>query len=170
MSALLPVLERAKLLLRHGTNDSAIGNCSGFDFGLCGCPRPCQTSSRGKGWDDTVITASTMIQANRVQTLGVIVYLAQARHSSYGRDSLQLLRLSVRSLMQNYNFRNRDDMLFLHAGDINMTSQRSILAELGPDVVGRLSNSGPTILRCRLACRLGTNGRRHDLSAWATDT
>jgi hypothetical protein len=143
MSALLPVLERAKLLLRHGTNDSVIGNCSGFDFGLCGCPRPCQTSSRGKGWDDTVITASTMIQANRVQTLGVIVYLAQARHSSYGRDSLQLLRLSVRSLMQNYNFRNRDDMLFLHAGDINMTSQRSILAELGPDVVGRFKQLGP---------------------------
>jgi hypothetical protein len=84
-----------------------------------------------------------MIQANRVQTLGVIVYLAQARHSSYGRDSLQLLRLSVRSLMQNYNFRNRDDMLFLHAGDINMTSQRSILAELGPDVVGRFKQLGP---------------------------
>ena len=67
----------------------------GFDFGLCGAPRPCR-GDRGHqrvhpGYITTTTTASTQSLRNRNRTLGVIVYLAQARHSSYGRDSLRLL-------------------------------------------------------------------------------
>lgn len=50
------------------------------------------------------------------RSMGVIVYLTQVRHSSYGRDSLFLLRRSVRLLFAHYNRRARDDVLFLHTG------------------------------------------------------
>ena len=60
-------------------------------------------------------------------TIGAIVYLAQARHSSYGRDSLKLLHASVESLFRHYNEKHRDDVLFLHFGDVNHTAQQSVL-------------------------------------------
>ena len=55
-------------------------------------------------------------------TIGAIVYLAQARHSSYGRDSLKLLHASVESLFRHYNGKHHDDVLFLHFGDVNHTA------------------------------------------------
>ena len=39
----------------------------------------------------------------RARTPGAIVYLAQKRHSSYGRDSIGLLTRSLRLLFENYN-------------------------------------------------------------------
>ena len=48
------------------------------------------------------------------QSRGVIVYLTQARHSSYpGRDCFTLLKKSVTLLFHYYNRRARDDVLFL---------------------------------------------------------
>ena len=49
-------------------------------------------------------------------TRGVITYLAQERHSSYGRDSIELLKVSVRSLFRYYNARAHDDVIFFHTG------------------------------------------------------
>ena len=44
------------------------------------------------------------------QARGVIVYLAQSRHSSYGgRASITLLKRSVSLLFQNYNAEAMDD-------------------------------------------------------------
>ena len=43
------------------------------------------------------------------RSVGVITYLAQDRHSSYGRDSLGMLKRSVRSLFKYYNARAKDD-------------------------------------------------------------
>ena len=56
-------------------------------------------------------------------TLGAIVYLAQTRHNSYARDSMALLRQSVKLLHTHYNARQRDDVLFLHAPDGNVSEQ-----------------------------------------------
>lgn len=97
-----------------------------FDFGLCDAPRPC---SGNESIRRTTTTARTRYTDAR--TPGVIVYLAQYRHSSYGRDSLALLRRSVASLMVNYNARQLDDMLFLHTGDLNATMQHDVLALCG---------------------------------------
>ena len=124
------------------------GAWAGFDFGLCGAPRPCHLESgdnhRVLG---TVTTTQTQAAVNlrryrRKQSLGVIVYLAQARHSSYGRDSLALLRRSLSSLMQNYNAVQRDDIMFLHTGDVNKSAQRSILTAVGNDVAARFVQLG----------------------------
>ena len=95
----------------------------GFDFGLCNLPRPC----RGPG---AVVTTKTTARTRHTdeRTSGVIVYLAQNRHSSYGRNSLRLLRRSVMGLMTHYNGKQRDDMLFLHTGDLNRTVQHEILS------------------------------------------
>ena len=49
-------------------------------------------------------------------TRGVITYLAQERHSSYGRESIELLKVSVASLFRFYNSRAGDDVLFFHTG------------------------------------------------------
>ena len=49
-------------------------------------------------------------------------FLAQDRHSSYGRDSLGMLKRSVRSLFKYYNARAKDDVLFFHTG-LNVSRQ-----------------------------------------------
>ena len=59
-------------------------------------------------------------------SVGVITYLAQDRHSSYGRDSLGMLKRSVRSLFKYYNARAKDDVLFFHTG-LNASVQQSVL-------------------------------------------
>ena len=46
----------------------------------------------------------------RARTPGAIVYLAQKRHSSYGRDSIGLLTRSLRLLFENYNDAFGDDV------------------------------------------------------------
>ena len=64
---------------------------------------------------------------------GVIVYLTQANHSSYKhRDSQQQLHLSVRLLYQHYNAVQRDDVRFLHEGDVTPEQQRSVLSLCTP--------------------------------------
>ena len=124
----------------------------GFDFGLCSAPRPCWSDNPvvRKAIRTTVTTATTLARrtdaaSTRVQvgtlpgrqeltharTEGVIVYLAQSRHTSYGRDSLKLLMASVTSLMANYNSAQSDDMLFLHFGDVNATDQSRVLSLCG---------------------------------------
>ena len=61
-------------------------------------------------------------------TLGVIVYLTKSgRHSSYGRDSLVLLRRSLGLLFDNYNRQQRDDVLLMHFGDVDQADQASVL-------------------------------------------
>jgi hypothetical protein len=60
------------------------------------------------------------------RSLGVITYLAQDRHSSYGRDSLAILKRSVVSLFEHYNRRARDDVIFFHTG-LNATVQQDVL-------------------------------------------
>ena len=58
---------------------------------------------------------------------GAIVYLSQVRHSSYGRSSLALLQRSLSLLFQNYNERQRDDVIIFHAGDFTPSIQRRVL-------------------------------------------
>ena len=72
---------------------------------------------------------------------GVIVYLAQARHSSYGRDSLKLLRSSVASLAENYLILTnpKDDVLFLHFGEVPAFEQRTLTAMCGETIRARFS-------------------------------
>ena len=60
------------------------------------------------------------------RSLGVITYLAQDRHSSYGRDSLSMLRKSLVSLFEHYNKLAKDDVLFFHTG-LNQSVQQSVL-------------------------------------------
>ena len=66
-----------------------------------------------------------------VRSEGVVVYLAQARHSSYGRDSLKLLRDSVRHLATNYLNEHCDDVMFMHFGEVNEASQAQVLQLAG---------------------------------------
>ena len=68
---------------------------------------------------------------------GVIVYLAQARHSSYGRDSLKLLRGSISSLVENYLAAHKDDVMFLHFGEVPLSEQRTLVALCGEGVYAR---------------------------------
>eukprot|EP00900_Chrysochromulina_parva_P007145 jgi/Chrpa1/16431/Chrysochromulina_OHIO_Genome00024991-RA len=56
---------------------------------------------------------------NNITARGVIVYLTQVKHSSYGRDSLAELRQSLESLVNNYLRRHRDETLLLHTGKFN---------------------------------------------------
>ena len=67
-----------------------------------------------------------MAASHSGRSLGVITYLAQDRHSSYGRDSLGMLKRSVTSLFENYNRRAKDDVLFFHVG-LNASVQQSVL-------------------------------------------
>lgn len=62
------------------------------------------------------------------QSSGVIVYLTQLRHSSYGRNSLELLKQSVNLLYRHYNSAHQDDVLFFHTGDFPLTAQQEVLA------------------------------------------
>jgi len=71
------------------------------------------------------------------RTAGVIVYLAQARHSSYGRDSMKMLTESVHSLVDNYLAVHHDDVLFLHYGEVPQAKQKDLLALCGVDVHAR---------------------------------
>lgn len=73
----------------------------------------------------------------RTRSLGVIVYLTQARHATYGRNSLELLQKSVTLLTRNYNAQHRDDIIFFYTGDINTTAQESVLTSCGVDVHAR---------------------------------
>jgi len=57
--------------------------------------------------------------ARSTRARGVIVYLTQVKHSSYGRDSLAELRQSLESLVNNYLRRHRDETLLLHTGKFN---------------------------------------------------
>lgn len=72
------------------------------------------------------------------RTSGVIVYLAQGgRHSSYGRDSVKLLRSSVQRLVDNYLGTHKDDVLFFHFGDVPDNVQHELVALCGFDVNAR---------------------------------
>ena len=71
------------------------------------------------------------------RTLGVIVYLTQARHSSYGRDSLKLLRRSVEALVENYLAEHNDDVIFLHYGEVPRDRQDELIAVCGSSVHAR---------------------------------
>ena len=59
---------------------------------------------------------------------GAIIYLAQVRHASYGRDSLAYLELSLRHLFHYYNEQQRDDVIILHEGDFEADTQARVLA------------------------------------------
>ncbi len=63
---------------------------------------------------------------------GVIVYLAQSKHSSYGRDSMSMLLRSVALLMRFYNAAQRDDMWFAHTGDVPADEQAAVLRRCHP--------------------------------------
>ena len=78
-------------------------------------------------------------------TLGAIVYLAQTRHNSYARDSMGMLRQSVKLLHTHYNARQRDDVLFLHAPDGNVSEQhqQQLVAMCRPAVLDRWRHEGP---------------------------
>lgn len=65
---------------------------------------------------------------------GAIVYLTQgARHSSYGQSTHAQLHKSVQLLYENYNRAQRDDVVFLHTGDVQPDAQRSVLQLCGPE-------------------------------------
>ena len=74
----------------------------------------------------------------RARTPGAIVYLAQKRHSSYGRDSIGLLTRSLRLLFENYNDAYRDDVLVFHEGEFTPSDQASIIDGRAPIRFARL--------------------------------
>lgn len=62
------------------------------------------------------------------RSLGVIIYLVQARKSSRrGHESMPVLQQSVRLLVKNYLRTHHDDVMFLHAGDVDHSDQRQVL-------------------------------------------
>lgn len=61
------------------------------------------------------------------RTDGVIVYLTQKRHSSYGTDSLAQLKQSVALLYKHYNAAHQDDVIFFHDA-VDEASQQRVLA------------------------------------------
>lgn len=64
---------------------------------------------------------------------GAIAYLVQPTHSSYpGRDSLALLKQSVRLLYLHYNAVQRDDVLFFHSNPMALSMQRDVLSLCTP--------------------------------------
>lgn len=65
---------------------------------------------------------------------GAIVYLTQGkRHSSYGQSTAEQLKKSVGLLYENYNAQQRDDVLFLHTGDVGAEMQSDVLSVCGPE-------------------------------------
>ena len=61
------------------------------------------------------------------RSLGVILYLTQAKHSSYKeRDAQANLKMSVKLLYKNYNAEHRDDVLFLHDGNVTRDQQDAV--------------------------------------------
>ena len=75
----------------------------------------------------------------RARTPGAIVYLAQKRHSSYGRDSIGLLTRSLRLLFENYNSAFADDVLIFHEGDFTPSDQTTIIDGRAPIRFARLA-------------------------------
>ena len=72
--------------------------------------------------------------AKHARSLGVIVYLTQgARHSSYGQSTVEQLRKSVALLYEHYNAKQRDDVLFLHTGDVDTSMQQRVLELCGEE-------------------------------------
>jgi alpha 1,2-mannosyltransferase len=72
--------------------------------------------------------------AGRRHSAGAIFYLTQgARHSSYGQSTLEQLQKSVRLLYQHYNHVQRDDVVFLHTGDVDLQMQQSVLQLCGEE-------------------------------------
>ena len=69
----------------------------------------------------------TSLDLPRARTSGAIAYLAQKRHSSYGRDSLAMLKRSLHLLYKNYNNEFADDVLIFHEGDFTPADQISII-------------------------------------------
>ena len=66
---------------------------------------------------------------------GVIVYLTQAaRHSTYGRDSWGSLQRSIAMLFENYNAKQRDDIIFFeqHNSNISSAQRKSVLEMCRP--------------------------------------
>ena len=61
---------------------------------------------------------------------GVIVYLAQVRHSSYHRSSLANLVDSLTLLHQNYNAVHRHPVIIWHTGDFGKPERRQVLAPI----------------------------------------
>jgi alpha 1,2-mannosyltransferase len=80
-----------------------------------------------------------------------IVYLAQKRHSSYGRDSYAILQNSLKMLYRNYlsdpKHMNNTDLFIFHTGDFNQSDLVAVERSLGPSSRGAvhlvdLSRSG----------------------------
>eukprot|EP00966_Prymnesium_polylepis_P166371 3846035-Prymnesium_polylepis.1 len=71
--------------------------------------------------------ALSLLHKVHAKPKGAIVYLAQVRHSSYGRDSLGYLKRSLHLLFHNYNEVQRDDVLILHEGDFDAATQAQVL-------------------------------------------
>jgi len=65
------------------------------------------------------------------RAIGVIAYLVQERHSSYGRNSLSLLKQSVTQLFEYYNARQHDPLMFFHTGNFSAEGQQQILELCG---------------------------------------
>ncbi len=110
----------------------------------------------------------------RARTAGAIVYLAQKRHSSYGRDSIGLLTRSLRLLFANYNDKFRDDVLVFHEGDFTPRDQASIIDGRAPIRFARLPTrywSMPPTLRINQSTweqPRFTLGYRHMMRWYAT--
>jgi alpha 1,2-mannosyltransferase len=64
-----------------------------------------------------------------------IIYLAQKRHSSYGRDSYSILLQSIDLLYKNYlrnpDHLNNTDIFIFHTGDFNQSDLATIESRLG---------------------------------------
>jgi len=77
-------------------------------------------------------TASQRSSAERMHAergRGVFVILAQnGNHSSYGRDSVALLRRTLRYFYHYYNKRERDDVRICHSGDFDAQTQEAVAA------------------------------------------
>ena len=71
-----------------------------------------------------------------------IVYLAQKQHSSYRRDSYQILLHSIDLLYQNYlshpNHMNNTDVFIFHTGDFNQRDLGEIESRLGTESKGHV--------------------------------
>ena len=90
-------------------------------------PQPSVTNETlSKGRTGHCVALKGMLRSD-----GVVVYLAQAHHSSYSRDSLKLLHSSVRLLASNYLSAHCDDVMFLHFGEVSLAEQEALLELTG---------------------------------------
>lgn len=69
-----------------------------------------------------------------------IIYLAQKKHSTYGRDSYAILKESMDLMFKNYlslgQHRDNTDIFIFHTGDFNATDLAEIESRFGPDYYG----------------------------------